>query len=333
MAMSKARSFYTVLTNSDLSYKEKWRLGKARLARFLFGFNDRKGFIMKFVIYTLLVSIGFVYLYPMLYMFITSMKSLSDLLDMSVKWIPTDLYTKNYKQAFSVMNMRESFTGSMLIALVPTIFQVIVASLVGYGFARFEFPLKKLLFGLMIFSFIIPPQILMMPTYRLLSTLELTGSLNAFIIPAALGQGFNSAIFILIFYQFFMQTPKSLYEAAEVDGASQLTSFIKIAIPMAVPAFIVSFLFSFVWYWNETYLTTLYLTSSKNELTTILLQLQQFEQNYQTMYPVTENSPNKINEGIKMAGTVISILPLLIVYFFLQRYFVESVDRTGITGE
>src|SRR5699024_6662011 len=160
---------------------------------------------------------------------------------------------------------------------LPTIFQVAVASLVGFGFARYEFPFKKVLFGLMILSFIIPPQILMMPTFRLLSELGLTGSLYAFTVPAILGQGLNSTIFILIFYQFFKQTPQALYEAAEVDGASQLTSFFRIAIPMAIPAFIISFLFSFVWYWNETYLTTLYLTNQSNSITTILLQLQQFE--------------------------------------------------------
>ncbi|WP_228275563.1 carbohydrate ABC transporter permease [Gracilibacillus oryzae] len=333
MAMKEGTSVIRVLRNQTITPGEKWRLMKAKSARFLFGFNDRKGFLLQLVIYTLLLCIGFVYLYQMLYMFITSMKSLADLLDSAIRWIPSAFYTENYEQAFSVMNIRKSLFGSFLIAMIPTIFQVAVASLVGYGFARFNFPLKKVLFGLMLFSFIIPPQILMMPTYRLFSELGLTGSLNAFWIPAALGQGINSTIFILIFYQFFKQTPKSLYEAAEVDGAGQLVSFFRIAIPMAVPAFIVSFLFSFVWYWNETYLTTLYLTSKSTDITTILLQLQQFEQNYEAMYPVTENSPNKINEGIKMAGTVISVLPLLIIYFFLQRYFVESVDRTGITGE
>ena len=266
-------------------------------------------------------------------MFITSMKSLEDLLDLSIQWLPSTFYTTNYEQAFSVMNMREALKGSLVLSLVPTFFQVAVASLVGYGFARYEFPLKKLLLVLMIMSFIIPPQILMMPTYRLFNEFGLTGSLNAFVIPAALGQGINSTIFILIFYQFFRQTPDALYEAAEVDGAGQLKIFFKIAIPMAVPGFIVAFLFSFVWYWNETYLTTLYLTSKSNHLTTVLLQLQQFEQNFESMYPVVENSPNKINEGIKMAGTMISILPLLIVYFFLQRYFVESVDKSGITSE
>ncbi|GAF64093.1 carbohydrate ABC transporter permease [Alkalihalobacillus trypoxylicola] len=322
-----------MLRNENIGKKEKLRLILVKMNRFLFGFNNRRGFLLKFFIYTLLITIGFVYLYPMIYMFITSMKSLEDLLDTSINWIPSSLYLENYQQAFSVMNIRDSFVGSMLIAAVPTIFQVVVAALAGYGFARFQFPFKKLFFALMIFTFIIPPQILMMPTYRLFSTFEWTGSLNAFAIPAALGQGLNSTIFILIFYQFFKQTPQSLYEAAEVDGANPLTCFFRIAIPMAVPAFIISFLFSFVWYWNETYLTTLYLTSRNTDLTTILLQLQQFEQNYEAMYPVVENSPNKINEGIKMAGTMISLLPLLLIYFFMQRYFVESVDRSGIAGE
>ena len=333
MSLKKSNRSLSKITNPDLSGKEKMGIIKGKLFKFLFGFNDRRGFLLKVIIYTLLISIGFVYLYPMLYMFVTSIKSLEDLLDMSIKWLPSSLYTSNYEQAYSVMNLKTAFKGGLLLSLIPTIFQVVVASLVGFGLARYDFPLKKLFFGLMIFSFIIPPQILMMPTYRLLSVFEFTGSLKAFVIPAMLGQGLNSTIFILIFYQFFKQTPQSLYEAAEVDGASQLTTFFRIAIPMAVPAFIVSFLFSFVWYWNETYLTTLYLTSQSTDITTILLQLQQFEQNYEAMYPVTANTPNKINEGIKMAGTMISILPLLVVYFFLQRYFVESVDNSGITGE
>jgi multiple sugar transport system permease protein len=333
MAVLKTKELYTLLRNDQVSKKEKYRIAKAKIARLLFGFNDRRGLLLKLIIYTMLVSIGFVYLYPVLYMFITSMQSLEDLLDSAIKWIPSTFYTDNYSRAYSVMNIKDSLSGSLLIATVPTIFQVAVASIVGFGFARYNFRFKKLFFALMIFSFIVPPQILMMPTYRLFSTFELTGSLNAFIVPAALGQGLNSTIFILIFYQFFKQTPQSLYEAAEVDGANQFTCFFRIAVPMAVPAFIIAFLFSFVWYWNETYLTSLYLTSRTNDLTTILLQLQQFEQTYEAMYPVTENSPNRINEGIKMAGTIISILPLLLIYFFLQRYFVESVDRTGIAGE
>jgi multiple sugar transport system permease protein len=335
MQAHKSTGILNAIQKKDLSFQEKSRIVLDRVKRLLFGFNGEKGYLLKFITYTLLICIGFVYVYPLLYMFVTSIKSLDDLLDLSIKWLPSSFYIDNYKQAFSVMNLRESLKGSFIISLVPTVIQVAICGLVGYGFARFEFRFKKLFMALMIFSFVLPPQILMMPTYSLFSDLKLIGSLNAYIIPAFLGQGLKSTIFILIFFQFFKQTPNSLYEAAEVDGASQWTCFFRIALPMAVPAVIVVFLFSFVWYWNETYLTTLYLTSRSggDGLTTILLQLQQFEQNYASIYPVTDNGPNKLNEGIKMAGTVISLLPLLIVYFFLQKYFVESVDRTGITGE
>lgn len=333
MKTVKSRSYLSLMKDKQLNRKQKASITQEKLMRFLFGFNEKKGFLSKFAIYSLLITIGFVYLYPMLHIFITSIKSLSDLLDTSINWIPSTFFTENYKNAYAAMNLKVALKGSLSISLLPTIFQVLVAALVGYGFARYDFPLKKLLFVLMILTFIIPPQILMMPKYRLFSDLALTGSLKAFVIPALLGQGLNSSIFILLFYQFFRQTPISLYEAAEVDGASQLAIFFRIAIPMAAPAFIISFLFSFVWYWNETYLTTLYLTSKSNDITTVLLQMQQFDQNYEAIHQGLESNQNKINEGIKMAGTMISMLPLLIVYFFLQRYFVESIDRSGITGE
>lgn len=315
----------------NISWKSQWLKFKKRLL----GTNDKQGFLIQGIVYLLLITIGFIYIYPLIYMLSTSFKSLSDLLDTSIQWLPSSFYTGNYKQAFTVMNIKESLLGSIVISLVPTVFQVISTGLVGYGFARYEFPFKKILMGLMIFSFIVPPQILMMPTYVLYNDLGLLGSLNAFTIPALLGQGIKSTVFVLIYYQFFRQTPTSLYEAAEVDGASEWTSFFKIGIPMAVPAIIIVFLFSFVWYWNETYLVNLYLgnNSGGRSWTTMLTQLQQFQSNYEAIYPVNEAGTGKLNEGITMAGTMITLIPLLITYFFLQNYFVESVDRSGITGE
>lgn len=307
-----------------------------KIRKKLMGTNDKTGWIIQFLIYLILITVGFVYLYPLIYMLSTSMKSLSDLLDTSIRWIPSEFYFENYRQAFSVMNIKESLLGSIMVSLVPTFFQVIVTGLVGYGFARFDFPFKRTMMFLMVFSFIVPPQVLMMPTYVLYNDLGLLGSLNSFIIPAALGQGIKSTIFVLIYYQFFRQTPKSLYEAAEVDGAGEWTSFFKIAVPMAIPAIIIVFLFSFVWYWNETYLVNLYLgnnTSGGRVWTTMPIQLQQFQNNYEAIYPVTASGPNKLNEGITLAGTMITLIPLLITYFFLQNYFTESVDKSGITGE
>lgn len=235
------------------------------------------------------------------------------------------------------MEFWKSFLKSVIIAGLPTLLQVVSCSFIGYGFARFEFKGKKLMMAILLFSFILPTQVTMMPTYVLYTKFKLIGSLNAFNFPAILGQGVSSQIFILLFYQFFKQVPQSLIEAAQIDGAGYFRSYLKIAIPSAAPAILVVFLFSIVWYWNESYLTTLYIsglgTGNANKWTSLVVELKNFEDIYAQYNQGNQQQLGNINESIKMAGTMLSILPLLIMYAFLQKYFVESVDRTGITGE
>jgi multiple sugar transport system permease protein len=173
----------------------------------------------------------------------------------------------------------------------------------------------------------------MIPTYIFYKKIGMLGNIFAFILPALFGQGIKSAIFIMIFYQFFNMVPRVLDEAAEIDGASPLRIFYKITLPLALPAIIVVFLFSFVWYWNETYLTGLYMKDIK----TLPMQLINYADSFRLIYPVTdvnsEGYVDTLNEAIYMAGTLLSILPLLVIYFGLQKWFVEGVDRSGITGE
>jgi len=263
--------------------------------------------------------------------------SLDDLLDASIKWIPSGLYLENYKNALKVMDFANSLRDSILIAGIPTLIQVCTCAIIGYGFARFEFKGKKLMLGILLFSFILPTQVTMMPNYVLFTDLKLIGSLNAFNLPALLGQGIKSQIFILIFFQFFKQVPQALIEAAHIDGAGYFRSFFRISLPSAAPAILVVFLFSVVWYWNESYLTTLYIvgngTSKVNSLSTLVVELKNFEDIYAQYNQGSQQQLGNINESIKMAGTMLSILPILLMYAFLQKYFVESVDRTGITGE
>lgn len=315
------------------SYKGAW---KDRARKFIFGSKDRQGAGKLTVIYVLLGCIGFIYLYPLLYMIATSFMSIGDLVDSSIKWLPSELYLENYKGAAKAMNYWKSFKDSVIIAGVPTLINVVICACVGYGFARYNFFGKKLFMGLLIFSFIIPPQITMMPTYVFYTDLGITNSLKAFIIPAVLGQGLKSQIFILIFWQFFRQVPQALIEAAKIDGAGHFKSFMKIAIPSAAPAILIVFLFSIVWYWNESYLTQLYVTNSlKGETTwsTLMVALKNFDKQYTSAASVSGSGLQDNNESIRMAGTMLSILPLLIMYFVLQKNFVESIDRTGITGE
>jgi multiple sugar transport system permease protein len=306
----------------------KRRFDMNKLRRILLGMKWTDGLVFKTFIYLLLVGIGFVFLFPILYMFSYSIKDLPDLLNPMVSWIPTKLYFKNYRTAYVVLDFFRTLLTSLQVTLVPAIFQTIMAAIVGYGFAKFKFPLKSLLLVLILSTFIIPPQVIMIPRYVMFNQYRLLGKAAAIVIPSIFGQGVNAAIFILIFYMFFLMIPKSLDEAAEIDGANRYYIFYKIALPLVTPAIITSFLFSFVWYWNETYISSLVL---RGQVATLQFKLFNFIAEYQAI--IKNPELNMVNEGIKMAGMIYIIIPVLIVYFILQRWFIEGIDRSGITGE
>ncbi len=298
--------------------------------RAAFGSLSRRGIVPALLVYALLIAVGYVYLYPLFYMIANSLKTLDDLLDPSIKWIPSGFFLGNFQRALKVLNYLPVLGKSFLVAVLPSVAQVACAAVVGYGFSRFRFPLRGLWFALMLATFVVPAQVTMIPEFLMYKRVGLLGNISSFIVPALLGQGLRSAIFILIFYQFMQMLPRTMEEAALVDGSGILGIFLRIAIPLSGPAFLVSFLFSFVWYWNETYTAALYLG---DKLTTLPLQLSQFVAAYERMYPVGVQVRDRLNEAIKMAGTLLTITPLLVVYFILQKWFVEGVDRTGITGE
>ena len=312
------------------------KIHKYTVKRWIFGSKDTHGAGKLAVIYGLLICIGFVYLYPLLYMIAKSLMQRADLLDSSVNWIPSTLYVKNYVDAFTSMDFVRTLWQSVVVAGLPTLLNMVMCAVIGYGFARYEFPLKKVMLGILIFSFIIPPQITMMPNYLLYNDLHILDSIKAFLLPAFLGQGIKAQLYILIFFQFFRQIPQALIEAAKIDGCGHFKTFFKIAVPSATPAILVVFLFSLVWYWNESYLTQLYVCGVLGDSywNTLMVALKGFNDSYsQAGGSVTGEAMGSLNEGIKMAATMLSILPVLLLYFVLQKQFVESVDRTGITGE
>ncbi len=322
---------------TQIDWKHTWLRTKIKL----WGRPGHRGWLYQCFIYILLISLGFVYLYPLLDMLATSFMTLADLLDASVKWIPTKITIQNYIDAIDVMKVKETIGSTIIGALLPALAQTFVCALTGYGLARYNFPFKKVLLALVLVTFIVPPYVLMVSNYVMFSDYGMIGTLKTLVYPALLGQGTKSAIFILIFMQFFQQTPVSLDEAARVDGASDARIFFGVAVPLAFPAFIISFIFSFVWYWNDTYFTGLYLTGNTADakVSTMLLELQNFDAIYkdhiqQTAgWGVAQSGAAIANEATKMAATVVTILPLLILYFCLQKYFVEGIDRSGITGE
>ena len=290
---------------------------------------ENKHLISRLAIYFFLIGIGFVYLYPVLYMIVNSLFSRTDILDPSVIWLPTELCFDNFKKAFETLDFFKSFTNSMFLSIVPALLQTAVTAVVGFGLARFDFPFKKTVLVLVIMTFLLPTQIMMVPRFVLFDRFHITNTVFAQYFPALFGQGIKSAIFILVFYQYFNTYPKALDEAAELDGANKIKLFILVALPMAGGAIVLSLLFSFVWYWNETYQSSLLFGSA---IQTLPLKLQSFTAQYEAIYG-SAGSSGTINEAISLAGTLLSILTVLILYVCLQRHFVESIERSGITGE
>lgn len=301
---------------------------KYKLKKIFFGMHLTDGLLYRLAIYTLLISFSYVYLYPVLYMLVNSFKTVQDLIDPGVKWIPTTFEIANYEKALEVLQIPDAIFQTFSYVFSVSILATASSALIGYGFAKFEFPFKKTLFVLMLATFILPPQVTMVSNMIIFRDLGIMSSRGAMMYPALLGQGLNQSIFILIFYQFFKTIPHVLMESAEIDGASPTKIFLRIALPSAIPSIVIVFLFSMVWYWNETFMTGLYV----GETVTLPLKLGRFVASYEQLFP-PGSLGSELNEAIKLAGNMLSILPLMVLYFIAQKQFVESIDRTGITGE
>ena len=314
-----------------------------KVKKIFIGGYRQMGMLPKAVLYIMLISLCFVYVYPLLHMGITSLKSMTDLLDPSVKWLPHEFTLSNYTQALEIMGFSSHLVDTLLVTVVPALCQTFSCALAGYAFARFRFKGRNLLMACVLLTFIVPFPVLMVPTYTMYVDYSIIRTIWTMILPAITGQGLRAAIFILIYRATYEQIPFSLDEAARVDGASETRVFLTIGVPLGIPAMITSFLFSFVWYWNETYSTSLFMGNaslgSAKYVSTLVMELAKFEDSYMAYLQKTggwanqSGGTNVQNEAITMAGTMLVVAPLLIVYFCLQRYFTEAIDRSGITGE
>lgn len=292
-------------------------------------YNNRFPILSRLATYFVLIAIGFVFLYPMLYMVVCSFMSAEDLVDPSITWVPTGISFENYNVAFETLDFLKSFVNSFIMTLPTAIFQTLSTAFIAYGLARFNFPLKTMWLILVIATFLLPVNITLIPRYVLYDRYGILNTVFPQYLPALLGQGIKSTVFILMYYMVFSSYPKAFDEAASIDGAGRFKTFYKIAMPMGKSTSILTILFSTIWYWNETEQSS-FLFGSK--ITTLPIQLENFAARYTALYGNNETF-QRLNESVSLAGTFISIIPMLILYTVFQRQFVESIERSGITGE
>ncbi len=288
--------------------------------------------------YAVLISLSFVFIYPMLYIVSQSLMQANDITDATVKWIPKELNFEHYRFAYDRLHFWRSFTNSAITSLGAALLQIVSCAVVGYGFARYRFPGHALLLGLVLFTFLVPPQTIVVPLYMFFSDLEWINTYLPFLVPSAFGHGLRGALFVLIFIQFFRGLPSQLEEAARIDGAGAFRTFRSIMLPMAGPAMLVVFLFSVVWHWNDTFEPNLYLmlTEHYNLPQQLMILDTQGEQRLNDASKLMGGGligsvPTNYNRS--MAGALLTILPLVVLYGYAQRYFVESLERTGLAGD
>lgn len=295
--------------------------------------SPAKAFIRRLPLYIILTAFALMYLEPVLYMVSMSFKSATDITDATAKWIPHQPTLTSLQYAFDAMKvvpvflperglwenlMRSNLFVSILTTFLPALIQVYTCAIAGYAFARLNFPCKRLLFVLLLMSYIIPPQTVFMPLTWVFRALGVINSPLSFILPAVFGAGLKGSLFIIIYMQFFKKLPAQLEEAAYIDGASTYKVFFTVMLPLAKPAKITVFLFSMVWHWNETYLTGLFYTRIGTLATAL------------NAIKLPENDYSMTLMAVKMAAALIFVVPLLIIYLFTQRNFTESIERTGI---
>ena len=296
--------------------------------------------------YIVLILLAYQLLYPVLYMISASIKDPLDSYDPSVIWIPKNFSATGFIDAFKSMKYLDALKGSLEISLGCAVLDVMSCSLAGYGFARFKFPFKNLLFACVILTLMVPMQTIILPYYMnmryfdplgLVSainaafdktiTINLVGKNIAFYLPSLFGSGIRSGLYIYIFRQFFEGMDKALEEAAQIDGCGPLRTFLNIMLPNARNSIVTVFLFSFVWHFNEYYLTKQLLGTNRR---TLIVALSSLRIDLAALIGgQTAFDPIRIQTRIQ-AGCLLAIVPMFLLYIFAQRKLADSIEHIGI---
>ena len=307
------------------------------------------GIIWKIFRFLLLIGICYIFLFPVIYMLSVAVRGPDTVNDPSVVWIPREFSLDSIKTAIDILEYPRAITTTLIIAVASTVGSLISCSLAGYGFARFKFREKNIAFALVMLTIIVPPQTTIISSFVNYRNFDCFGILKlvhlifpsvdaginlintpwTFILPAFFGAGLRAGLFIYIFRQFFAGMPKDLEEAAMIDGCGALRTFVQVMLPLAKSAFITVLLFSFVWHWNDYVQAAMYFNDNQ-PISVMLNQIQSLLQDAK-LFNVVTNTPDEIRTYLQ-AGCLLTILPPLVLYVFTQRFFTESIERTGIVG-
>ena len=292
----------------------------------------------------LLFGLCFMIIQPMLTRFGTSLMAEKDLYDSTIVLLPRNPTLENYVHVFNLTDFPRSMINTLWTSLLVSVFQVISATLVAYGFARYDFPLKRFWFGCVVVLIVIPPQTIATALYMNFQNFDflgiislfnggkginLHGSITPYILMSMTCMGLKDGLYIYMLRQYFRGIPKSLEEAAYVDGCNTMHTFVRIMLPDAVPTILSCFLFSFVWQWTDLFYTRNFLSSMSiysTQLANIVARMNRYfssDASKPIILPVGRQ------QQLISIGVLICCVPLIILYCFTQKTFVQSIAMSG----
>lgn len=268
--------------------------------------------------YLFLSIFGIIMIYPLLWLFASSFKPNSEIFK-SLSLIPSKIVMDSYINGWKgtgQYTFGTFFINTVILVIPVVLFTIVSSTIVAYGFAKFEFPLKKFFFLLMISTLMLPNSVILIPRYILFNKLGWLNSYFPFYVPVLLA---CTPFFIFMMIQFLRGLPKELDESAYIDGCNSFTILMKIILPLCKPPIVSMFIFQFIWTWND-FLNTLIYVNSVNKYT-VALGLR-----------MCIDASSVINWNQIMAMTVIAMMPCVVVFFAAQKYFVEGIATTGLKG-
>lgn len=273
-----------------------------------------------------LTIVGYIVLYPLLYMFVSAIKDRNALLDMEHIWVPASFSFDSFVEVFELMNFGNAIKQTLLVQILSAAIEVFVCAFIAYGFARFNFKGKPIFTFFLILSLLIPIQMYSLSMSINFRNLHIFNTPFVYWLPSLFGVGIRSGMMIFIYQQFFIGLPKELEDAAYIDGAGPVKTYFRIALPSSSVVITTVAVLSFVWHWNEYHLATLSFLSEDAPLSMVM--------NFLTVYlqqiGVYKGWP-EYSTLVSAACLMFIVIPL-VLYMIFQRKFVRSIDRVGITG-
>jgi len=271
-------------------------------------------FVLRVALYVLVILGAIVYAIPFYWMVRTAVMPAWQVYLFPPVWIPAEIQLAHFATPFKAFPFDRWFLNSAIIATMTVLGVILSASLVGFGFARLRFPGRDLLFTIVLATMILPEHVRMIPTYLLFVQLNWVNTFLPLVVPAWLAPAFH----VFLLRQFFMTIPQEMVDAAYIDGCTPLGVYSRIALPASLPALGVCAVFSFSAAWNDFLYPLLYLT--KTDVYTVAIGLRLFQSQLAT------------NMQAMMAAATLSALPMIALFFFAQRYFVQGIVITGVKG-